>query len=492
MADGCGNYIDGKVVPARASETTPVFNPSRGEVIAHAPACREEDVEQAVRAARNALPGWAETPPNDRCRMLFRYRQLLENNFESLARLVTREHGKTFEESCGDVRRGIDTVEMACGIPSLLMGQFLDNVARGIDGTVSRQPIGVCAGITPYNFPAMVPMWMYPLAIACGNTFILKPSPKVPLTAMRLADLANEAGLPPGVFNIVHGGKEAVDALLRHPQVAAVSFVGSTHVAKHVYEIGTANGKRVQAAGGAKNYMLVMPDADFDATIGAIMGAAFGCGGQRCMAGSVAVAVGDAGDPLIQRLVQATADLKIGPTDRDDSIAMGPLIDASARARVLHYLDLGIREGAVLAVDGRKWTTPPGEGFFVGPSVFDRVTPEMQIARDEIFGPVLSVMRAASLEEAIAFANRSSYGNGAVIFTGDGAATRKFAREIQCGMVGVNVGVPAPMAIFPFSGWNQSFFGDLHMQGLEGIQFYTRAKVVLTRWNPGGKRTTWS
>ena len=284
MADVCGNYIDGKVVPARASETTPVFNPSRGEVIAHAPACREEDVEQAVRAARNALPGWAETPPNDRCRMLFRYRQLLECNFESLARLVTREHGKTFEESCGDVRRGIDTVEMACGIPSVLMGQFLDNVARGIDGTVSRQPIGVCAGITPYNFPAMVPMWMYPLAMACGNTFVLKPSPKVPLTAMRLVDLATEAGLPSGVFNIVHGGKEAVDALLRHPQVAAVSFVGSTQIAKYLYDIGTANGKRVQAAGGAKNYMLIMPDADFDATIGAIMGAAFGCCGQRCMA----------------------------------------------------------------------------------------------------------------------------------------------------------------------------------------------------------------
>ena len=492
MAQVCGNYIDGRVVPACASDTTPVFNPSRGEVIAHAPAGKAEDVAPAVLSARKAFPGWAETPPGDRCRVLFRYRQLLEENFDSLARLVTREHGKTFEESRGDVRRGIDMVELACGIPSLLMGQFLENAAHGMDGAVSQQPLGVCAGMTPFNFPAMVPMWMYPLAIACGNTFILKPSPKVPLTAMRLAELATEAGLPPGVFNIIHGGKEAADALLRHPEIAAVSFVGSTRVAQYVHATGTENGKRVQAAGGAKNHMVVMPDADFDAAIPAIMGAAFGCCGQRCMAGSVAVAVGDAADLLIKRLVEAASKLKYGPTDQDDPVDMGPMIDEAARARVLQYLDLGIREGAVLAADGRKETAPSGAGFFVGPSIFDRVRPEMRIAREEIFGPVLSVMRAASLEEAMAIANSSSYGNGAVIFTDDGATARLFARETQCGMVGVNVGVPAPMAVFPFSGWNQSFFGDLHMQGLEGIHFYTRAKVVLTRWHPGGKRGTWS
>ena len=492
MAEVCGNYIDGKTVPAQVHATTPVCNPSRGEVIAQVPACAEADVQQAVHAARDALRGWADTPPNDRARILFRYRQILEENFETLARLVTREHGKTFEEACGDVRRGIDIVEAACGIPVLLMGQFLDNVAQGIDGSVSRQPVGICAGITPFNFPAMVPMWMYPLAIACGNTFVLKPSPKVPLTAMRLAELAGAAGLPAGVLNVVHGGKEVVGALLRHPEVAAVSFVGSTKVAKYIHETGTSSGKRVQAAGGAKNYMIVLPDADLDATTGAVMGAAFGCAGQRCMAGSVAVAIGDVGDELIERLAKAAAALKVGPTDQDDSVGMGPMIDASARDRVLHYLDLGVREGAALAVDGRKLTPRSGHGFFVGPSVFDGVKPGMQIARDEIFGPVLSVMRASSLDEAIALANRSSYGNGGVIFTSDGAAARKFTREIRCGMVGVNVGVPAPMAVFPFSGWNQSFFGDLHVQGQEAIQFYTRAKVVLSRWNPVGKRGTWS
>ncbi len=492
MTHVCGNFIDGKVVSARTHETTPVFNPSRGEVIAATPIGNAEDAQHAVRAARAAFPGWAETPPAERTRILFRYRQLLEDSFESLARLVTREHGKTFEEACGDVRRGIDMLEMACGIPSLLMGQCLDNVAKGIDGTIMRQAVGVCVGITPFNFPAMVPMWMYPLAIACGNTFVLKPSPKVPLTAMRLAELAAQAGLPAGVLNIVQGGKEVVAALLQHPEVAAISFVGSTRVAMHIYETGAKTGKRVQAAGGAKNYMVVMPDADLDATTVAVMGAAFGCSGQRCMAGSVLIAVGGAADPLLERLVRAATSLKVGPTDQDDTSAMGPMIDAEARDRILRYLDLGIQEGALLAVDGRKLTPPSGGGFFIGPSIFDRVEPAMKIAKDEIFGPVLSVMRAPSLEEAIATANGSPYGNGGVIFTSDGAAARSFSRAIQCGMVGINVGVPAPTAIFPFSGWNQSFFGDLHVQGQEGIQFNTRAKVVLTRWHSGGKRGTWS
>jgi malonate-semialdehyde dehydrogenase (acetylating)/methylmalonate-semialdehyde dehydrogenase len=491
MAHVCGNYIDGKSVSARVTVTTPVFNPSRGEVIAQVPACGEDDVERAVQAARAALPGWAETPPNERTRVLFRYRQLLEESFESLARQVIREHGKTFEEACGEVRRGIDVVELVCGIPSLLMGQCLDNVAHGIDGTVRREPVGVCAGITPFNFPAMVPMWMYPIAIACGNTFVLKPSPKVPLTPMRLAELATQAGLPAGVLNVVHGGKEVVDALLQHRDVAAISFVGTTKVARYIHEKGSANGKRVQAAGGAKNYMIVMPDADLEAATGGIMGAAFGCSGQRCMAGSAVVTVGNIADPLLKRLVDAAAALKVGATDEDDSVAMGPMIDAAARDRILDYLDLGVREGAMLVVDGRT-LKPRSGGFFVGPSIFDAVLPGMRIARDEIFGPVLSVMRASSLSEAIALANRSPYGNGSVIFTGDGAAARRFLREIQCGMVGINVGVPAPMALFPFSGWNQSFFGDLHVQGQEGIQFFTRAKVVLSRWNVGGKTGTWS
>ena len=490
MSSLCAHLIAGKAVAADATGATPVYNPSRGEVIAQAPAGTAAEVGQAVEAARKALPGWAETPVVERARILFRYKALLEEQFESLARLVTREHGKTLEEARGDVRRGIEVVELSCSIPSLIMGQALGNVARGIDGHVSMEPVGVCAGITPFNFPAMVPMWMYPLAIACGNTFVLKPSPKVPLTAIRLAEIALEAGLPPGVFNVVHGGREAVDALLVHPDVAAISFVGSTAVARSIYEKGTANGKRVQAAGGAKNFMIVMPDADLDAATAAIMGAAFGCAGQRCMAGSVAAPVGRAAEPLLERLGKAAADLRVGPTDEDELAGMGPLIDPAARERVLLSLELGGREGAKLVQDGRDLTlTRQTQGFFVGPSIFDGVRQGMKVAREEIFGPVLSVMRAESLSEATALANQSPYGNGAVIFTQNGGAARQFARDIRCGMVGVNVGVPAPMALFPFSGWNQSFFGDLHVQGTEGIRFYTRSKVVLSRWQYDGGRT---
>ncbi|MCI0419943.1 MAG: CoA-acylating methylmalonate-semialdehyde dehydrogenase [Acidobacteria bacterium] len=489
MPNLCAHFIGGEAVPAVATGATPVFNPSRGEVIAQAPAGGPAEVQKAVEAARKALPAWAETPAVERARILFRYKGLLEGQFENLARLVTREHGKTLDEARGDVRRGIEVVELACGIPSLIMGQALGNVARGIDGQLSLEPVGVCAGITPFNFPAMVPMWMYPLAIACGNAFVLKPSPKVPLTAVRLAEIALEAGLPAGVLNVVHGGREAVDALLVHPDVAAISFVGSTAVAKHIYETGTAHGKRVQAAGGAKNFMIVMPDADLEAATTAIMGAAFGCAGQRCMAGSVAAPVGRAAEPLLKRLSKAATDLKVGPTDEDESAGMGPLIDPLARERVLRCLESGSREGAQLVQDGRAVPlTQQTDGFFVGPSIFDRVRQEMQLAREEIFGPVLSVMRAESLGGAIAWANQSRYGNGAVIFTQDGGAARQFARDIRCGMVGVNVGVPAPMALFPFSGWNQSFFGDLHVQGTEGIRFYTRSKVVLSRWQYDGRR----
>jgi malonate-semialdehyde dehydrogenase (acetylating)/methylmalonate-semialdehyde dehydrogenase len=485
----CHNFIGGEPIAAGATHFTPVYNPSRGELIAEAPESDARTIDQAVQAARKALPEWADTPVVERARVMFRFAHLLEEHFDELARLVTREHGKTHEEAKGDIRRGIEMVEMACSAPMTLMGQTLDNVARGIDGRLERHPVGVCAGITPFNFPAMVPLWMFPIAIVCGNTFILKPSPKVPLTPLRLAELLQEAGLPKGVFNVVHGGEEAVNALLKHPDVAAISFVGSTKVAKYIYETGTAHGKRVQAAGGAKNHMLVMPDADLDAATSQIIGAAFGCSGQRCMAGSVALPVGKAADPLIERLSAAANKMRVGPTDTNHAVDLGPVIDPMARDRIRSYIDLGLKEGAKLSADGRGVTlTESTEGFFVGPTIFDHVAPDMQIVRDEIFGPVLSVMRMAELGEAIERANHSPYGNGAVIFTRDGGAARTFARYIRCGMVGVNVGVPAPMAVFPFTGWNQSFFGDLHIQGTEGFQFYTKNKVVLSRWNDPGKR----
>ncbi len=488
----CNNYIGGDPVSAKAAQFTPVYNPSRGEVIAQAPDSDARTVDQAVQVAKQAFPAWADTPAVERARVMFRFAHLLEERFDELARMVTREHGKTHEEANGDVRRGIEMVELACHAPTMLMGQTLDNVARGIDGRVERHPLGVCVGITPFNFPAMVPLWMFPIAIACGNTFILKPSPKVPLTPMRMAELLTEAGLPKGVFNVVHGGSETVDALLTHPDVAAISFVGSTKVAKHIYETGAAHGKRVQAAGGAKNYMLVMPDADLDAATSQIIGAAFGCSGQRCMAGSVAVAVGKAGDPLVESLDAAARKMRVGPTDNGgapNTVDMGPVIDPMARDRVRGYIDVGLNEGAKLATDGRgALLTESSEGFFVGPTIFDHVAPQMRIASDEIFGPVLSVMRVDDLHEAIDRANQSPYGNGAVIFTRDGGAARTFARHVNCGMIGVNVGVPAPMAVFPFAGWNQSFFGDLHIQGAEGFHFYTHNKVILSRWNDPGKR----
>jgi malonate-semialdehyde dehydrogenase (acetylating) / methylmalonate-semialdehyde dehydrogenase len=473
----CQNFIGGRLIPATASHHTPVYNPSRGKVIAEAPESNPQAVDQAVQAAKKAFPAWADTPAVERARVMFRFAHLLEENFEEIAQLVTREHGKTPEEAKGDIRRGIEMVELACHAPTLLMGQTLDNVARGIDGRVERHPLGICVGITPFNFPAMVPLWMFPIAIVCGNTFILKPSPKVPLTPMRMAELLAAAGLPEGVFNIVHGGVETVDALLKHPEIAAISFVGSTKVAKYIYETGAAHGKRVQAAGGAKNYMLVMPDADLDAATSQIMGAAFGCSGQRCMAGSVAVAVGKAGDPLVESLDSAAKKIRVGPTDSlssESSVDMGPVIDASSRDRVRSYIDLGLNEGAKLATDGRGVAlTESSEGFFLGPTIFDNVAPQM---------------RVDDLSQAIERANDSPYGNGAVIFTRDGGAARNFARYVNCGMIGVNVGVPAPMALFPFAGWNQSFFGDLHIQGHEGFHFYTHNKVILNRWNDPGKR----
>ncbi|MAE64748.1 MAG: methylmalonate-semialdehyde dehydrogenase (CoA acylating) [Phycisphaeraceae bacterium] len=473
--------VDGRRVEAAADEHADVFNPSAGSVICRVPMCGPAEVDDAVRSALAAFERWSQSPAPKRAEVLFRYKAILEDQFEALAGLVSTENGKTLEEGRGDVRRGIEVVDFSCGIAHLGKGETLGQLAEHIDGHTTREPIGVCAGITPFNFPAMVPLWMFPVAIACGNSFVLKPSEKVPLTAVRLAELALEAGLPPGVLNVVHGGRPVVESLCRHPDIASVSFVGSTAVAEQVYRMGCETGKRVQAAGGAKNVMIVMPDAEPDSTIRAVMGAAYGCAGQRCMAGSIVMGVGDAAGPLERRLSSAIDALVVDDTVANPDAQMGPLIDASARDRVARYIDNGQREGARLARDGRE--KAPSSGFFLRPTLFDEVQPDMSIARDEVFGPLLSMQRPADLDEAIERANRSPYGNGAVIFTSSGAAARRFARGIRCGMVGVNVGVPAPMAAFAFSGWNRSFFGDLHVQGHEGVMFYTRQKIVLSRWD---------
>lgn len=474
-------FIGGRFESSASDRRGDVFNPSTGRVQARVPFCTSDDIDRAVRAAADALSAWSETPAVDRARVMFRFREKLQSQFEELAALVTREHGKTLAESRAEMQRGIEMVEFACGIPSLLMGQALENLAPSVDCETSRHPVGVCVGITPFNFPSMVPLWMFPVAITCGNTFVLKPSEKVPLSAMKLGELLTDAGLPPGVFNIVHGDKGAVDALLTHPLVRAISFVGSTAVARHIYQTGTANGKRVQAAGGAKNHLIIMPDADLEQAIKALQLSAFGCAGERCMAGSVAVPVGRIADNLVEGLCRAGSAMKVGPTDAGADVDMGPLITAAHRDRVSSYLDIASSEGAEVALDGRAFDIP-SEGFLLGPSVVDRVRPAMRLAREEIFGPVLSVVRANDIDEALALGRQCEYGNGASIFTNSGWAARQFKRQFNAGMIGINVGVPAPMAWFPFTGWNKSFFGDLHIQGIEGVQFYTQQKMTLTRW----------
>jgi malonate-semialdehyde dehydrogenase (acetylating) / methylmalonate-semialdehyde dehydrogenase len=481
-----GNWLQPKL------PGTPVFNPSTGEVIAECPAGGFAEVHAAVEAAQAAFPDWMETPPVERARVLARFKTLLEENFEDLVRSNTREHGKTLAESRGDVKRGIEAVEFTLGVPSLMMGQILENVARGIDCDAIRQPLGVCAGITPFNFPAMVPLWMYPIAIACGNTYVLKPSEKVPLTAIKIAKLLEKAGLPGGVLNIVHGGREAVDALLTNPRVKAISFVGSTPVARYIYEMGTKHGKRVQSNGGAKNFSLVMPDADVDNSVRGIIEGAFGCAGERCMAGSTAVIVGGAQKTVLPVLIEATRKIRVGPTDRETQPDMGPLITRQHRERVLELIEAGVKEGAKIPADGRgvKIKDAPG-GFFVGATILDEVNGGMTVAREEIFGPVLNVMRLDDLDAAIELANKSAYGNGASIFTRSGKAAREFKHRINCGMVGINIGVPASMAWFPFNGWNESFFGDLHMQGVEGVQFFTQQKVTTSRWFSYGEGDIW-
>lgn len=487
----CPNFIGGEWIQ-NARPGTAVHNPSTGEVIAECPAGTAADVNAAVEAAAAAFPAWWETPPVERARVFFKFKMLLEDNFEELIRLNTREHGKTLAESRGDVKRGIEMVEFACGIPSLLMGESIENIARGIDCDTIRQPLGVCAGITPFNFPAMVPLWMYPVAIVCGNTFVLKPSEKVPLTAIRIAELLDKAGLPKGVLNLVHGGRECVDALLTHPKVRAVSFVGSTPIARYVFEVGTKHGKRVQSNGGAKNYVFVMPDADIENSTRGIIEAAFGCAGERCMAGSTAVVIGDAAKKVLPTLCDATRAIKVGPTDRETQPGMGPVITSQHRDRVQQLIDAGAKEGAKIAVDGRglKVNEAPN-GFFLGATIMDDVQSGMTIAREEIFGPVLNVMRFDDLDAAIDTANRSPFGNGASIFTRSGKAAREFKHRIKAGMVGINIGVPASMAWFPFNGWDESFFGDLHMQGKEGVQFFTQQKVTTTRWFSYGEGDIW-
>ena len=489
----CPNFINGEWQTPAGGGTTPVYNPSTGEVIAECPAGGAAEVNAAVGAAHAAFASWRDTPAVDRARVFFRFRQLYEQNFDAICRSVCREHGKTYVEAKGSAHRGLENIEYACGVPSLLFGDTLENIARGVDCETLLQPLGVCVGITPFNFPAMVPLWMFPLAIACGNTFVLKPSEKVPLTAVLLGQLLEKAGCPKGVFNIVHGGRPAVDALLTHPKVKAVSFVGSTPIAKYIYETGTRHGKRVQANGGAKNYIVIMPDADVPKTVEALATAAFGCAGERCMAGSTALTVGKAAERLLPSLVEAAKAIKVGRTDvAERQPDMGPVITGQHRERVLSLVATGEQEGAKVIADGRGVRVADApKGFYLGATIVDGVRENMTLAREEVFGPVLNVMRMDDLDHAIEQANKSAFGNGAAIFTGSGAAAREFKHRVKAGMVGINVGVPATMAMFPFTGWDDSFYGDLHIQGREAVQFYTQQKVVTTRWFGGEVGDVW-
>ncbi|MCI4644695.1 MAG: CoA-acylating methylmalonate-semialdehyde dehydrogenase [Hyphomonadaceae bacterium] len=463
-----------------------VFNPATGEITAQLALGGAREVDMAVKAAQAAFPAWAATPPHIRARVLFRFRDLVEREFDRLAAVITAEHGKVLSDAKGELTRGLEVIEFACGIPQLLKGEFSEHVGRGVDAVSIRQPLGVVAGITPFNFPAMVPMWMFPVALACGNTFILKPSERDPSITNEIAALLEQAGLPEGVFQIVHGGKPAVDALLEHPGVEAISFVGSTPIAEYVHQKGTAAGKRVQALGGAKNHMIVMPDADLDKAVDALMGAAYGAAGERCMAISVAVPVGQAtADALIERLAPKVRGLKIGP-GTDAEAEMGPLVTRQHADKVVGYIDAGEAEGAELVVDGRDFKIQGYEnGFFVGGTLFDRVTPDMKIYREEIFGPVLSVVRTESFDEALGLVNAHEYGNGTAVFTRDGDTAQAFLNRVQAGMVGVNVPIPVPMAFHSFGGWKRSLFGDHHMHGPEGVRFFTRLKAGTIRWPEG-------
>jgi malonate-semialdehyde dehydrogenase (acetylating)/methylmalonate-semialdehyde dehydrogenase len=486
MTEIVNHYINGQVVEGKSGNSGPVYNPALGEEIRRVAFASEQELRGAVAAAKAAFPAWAAVPPLRRARVMFRLKQLLEENIEELGRLLSEEHGKTVTDAKGSITRGIEVVEFACGIPHLLKGEYSEDVGSGVDSYSVRQPLGVVAGITPFNFPAMIPLWMSPIAIACGNTFILKPSEKDPSFAMRLADFYQQAGLPDGVFNVVQGDKVAVNAILDDPDIKAVSFVGATATAEYIYQTGCAHNKRVQALGGAKNHMIVLPDADMEQASDAIMGAAYGSAGERCMAISVAVAVGDkVADDLVERLSPRVRGLKVGPGS-DPEVEMGPLVTKDHYDKVMGLIDKGVEEGAELAVDGRGLKLQGYEnGYFMGGSIFDRVTTDMEIYRQEIFGPVLSVVRAPDYAAAAEMVNAHEYGNGTAIFTRDGDAARHFASTVNIGMVGINVPIPVPMAFHSFGGWKRSLFGDHHMHGAEGVRFYTKLKTMTARWPTG-------
>lgn len=480
------HYINGEKVRGEDFATGAVFNPATGEKITTIPYASSPEVDRALSAATAAYDQWSEKSPLQRSHVLFRFRDLVAKHLDEIAGLVTAEQGKVASDAQGSVQRGLEVVEFACGIPQLLKGEFSESVGTNVDTWSMRQPLGVCVGITPFNFPAMVPLWMFPLAIACGNTFILKPSEKVPSTSVMLAELFSQAGLTDGVFNVVHGDKQAVDALIMDPRTAAVSFVGSTPVAQHVFQTANLHNKRVQALGGAKNHMIVMPDADMDQTANALMGAAYGSAGERCMAISVVVTVGNAAEPLLERLIPKVTNLAVGP-GTDPASEMGPLISPEHLQKVKGYIDSGVSEGAKLLVDGRDLSLQGYEnGNFIGGSLFDHVTPEMKIYREEIFGPVLSVVRVENYAQALKLVNDHEFGNGTAIFTRDGETARNFSSQAKIGMVGINVPIPVPVAFHSFGGWKQSLFGDHHVHGMEGVRFYTRLKTVTSRWPKGG------
>jgi len=483
------HYVNGKALAGTSGRFLDIFDPSTGKATKKAPLASKAEVEAAIANAEAAFPAWAATPPAKRAQVLFKFRELIISHMDELALLVSSEHGKTIPDAKGSITRGLEVVEFACGIPQMLKGEFSEQVAGGVDAFSFRQSLGVCAGITPFNFPAMVPMWMFPVAIACGNSFVLKPSEKDPSTSLRLAELMTEAGLPAGVLNVVIGDKEAVDTLLTDPRLQAISFVGSTAIGKYVYATGAAHGKRVQALCGAKNHLVVLPDADFDQVTDALMGAAYGSAGERCMAVSVAVAVGDqTAEEVISRLAPKVRSLKVGPYT-DAEAEMGPIVSKESLDRIRAYVDSGVEQGAELVVDGRSLVMQGFEdGFFMGGCLFDKVTPEMTIYKEEIFGPVLAVVRVPNYEEALRLVNEHQYGNGTALFTRDGDAARDFVSRVQAGMVGVNVPIPVPVAYHSFGGWKQSLFGDLHIHGPEGVRFYTKQKAVTARW-PSGIRS---
>ena len=481
------HYINGQITPGESDRKQDVFNPATGAVTGEVTLAGASDVDRAVAAAGAAFPAWADTPPIRRARVMFRFLELLNQHKDDLARAITAEHGKVFTDAQGEVARGIDIVEFACGIPQLLKGDYTEQVSTGIDNWTTRQPLGVVAGVTPFNFPAMVPMWMFPVAIAAGNSFILKPSPLDPSASLMIADLLHQAGLPDGVFNVVQGDKDAVEALIEHPDVQALSFVGSTPIANLLYEKGASRGKRIQALGGAKNHMVVMPDADLDKAVDALIGAAYGSAGERCMAISVAVMVGDVADRIMPRLAERTRSLKVKNGEELDA-EMGPIVTRAAHGRISGYIDKGEAEGAQLLVDGRNFdasSTGEGcqDGFWMGGTLFDHVTPDMTIYREEIFGPVLACVRVPDIATAIELINNHEFGNGVSCFTESGNVAREFGRRIQVGMVGINVPIPVPMAWHGFGGWKRSLFGDTHAYGEEGVRFYTRQKSIMQRWS---------